>query len=324
MNFGELFKKAWQIIWKHKILWLFGVLAGCGTASYGGGGGGGGGGGSTSSMQIGRGPGSWEGFPLLEPGTQAWIENALLWLESIPWWVWVLLAIAVVLVSLILSVLLMMVGTLGSTGVIKGTSMADEAGVESQPISFTTIFTAIKPYYWRVFLLNFGLRILGLFAGILLAIPVFIFVICTCCLGLFLLVPIGWFIDLLVTFTTITIIEEDQGIFDGIGRAWQIITRKLGNVVVMFLILGIGQMIIGFFISLPLLLVPLPLVINLFATGFEAVTGGLILSGILLMVFVPVIVFLSGILKAYVLTSWTLTYRRLTSENTINLLEPSE
>lgn len=319
MNFGEIFKKAWQIIWKHKILWLFGVLAGCGTASYGGGGGGG----STSSWQTGTDAGNWEGFPLLEPAIQAWVENVLQSLASIPWWVWVLIAIAMVMVFFILSVL-MMVGTLGSTGVIKGTSMADEAGVESKPISFTTIFKAIKPYYWRVFLLNFGLRILGFFAGILLAIPVFIFVFCTCCLGLFLLVPIAWFIDLLVTFTTITIIEEDQGIFDGIRRAWQVITRKLGNVVVMFLILGIGQIIIGLIISLPLLLVPLPFVINLIATGFEAVTGGLILSGILLLVFVPVIIFLSGVLKAYVLTSWTLTYRRLTGENAINLMDRSE
>ncbi len=39
MDFGEVFSKAWKIIWKYKILWLFGIFASC---SGGGGGGGGG------------------------------------------------------------------------------------------------------------------------------------------------------------------------------------------------------------------------------------------------------------------------------------------
>ena len=28
MDYAEILKKAWNIIWKHKILWLFGLLAG--------------------------------------------------------------------------------------------------------------------------------------------------------------------------------------------------------------------------------------------------------------------------------------------------------
>ena len=37
MEFGEVLSRAWQIIWKHKVLWIFGILAGCGTASGGAG-----------------------------------------------------------------------------------------------------------------------------------------------------------------------------------------------------------------------------------------------------------------------------------------------
>jgi hypothetical protein len=29
-NFGEVLTRAWQIIWKHKVLWVFGILASCG------------------------------------------------------------------------------------------------------------------------------------------------------------------------------------------------------------------------------------------------------------------------------------------------------
>jgi len=45
MDYGEVLQKAWKIIWKHKILWLFGLLASCGR----GGGGGSGGGGSSGN-----------------------------------------------------------------------------------------------------------------------------------------------------------------------------------------------------------------------------------------------------------------------------------
>lgn len=50
-NFGEALTRAWQIIWKHKILWVFGILASCGrgggnfNSNFNSGGGGNGGGG---------------------------------------------------------------------------------------------------------------------------------------------------------------------------------------------------------------------------------------------------------------------------------------
>ena len=35
MDFGEILSRAWQIIWKHKILWVFGILAGCSSTNSG-------------------------------------------------------------------------------------------------------------------------------------------------------------------------------------------------------------------------------------------------------------------------------------------------
>src|SRR5690349_23085226 len=47
-NFGDVLNRAWQIIWKHKVLWIFGVLAGCsrGSSGFRGSSGGGGNGGT--------------------------------------------------------------------------------------------------------------------------------------------------------------------------------------------------------------------------------------------------------------------------------------
>ncbi|HAE58039.1 MAG TPA: hypothetical protein DCG54_00625, partial [Anaerolineae bacterium] len=44
MNIGDILTRSWQIVWKYKILWVFGILASC--VEGGGGGGGGGGNGS--------------------------------------------------------------------------------------------------------------------------------------------------------------------------------------------------------------------------------------------------------------------------------------
>jgi hypothetical protein len=314
MDFGEILSKAWKTIWKHKILWLFGILAGCGAGNAGGGGG------STIAFQPPSSPGMGNGQQFFGPSTQRAFEDFFNFLEAVPVWVWILIAIVFFVLMILLSVLFMLLGTLGVTGVIKGTILADEAEEGGKPLSFGEIFRGLKPHYWKVFLLNIGLRFAGFFIALFLILPIILLAVCTCFLGLFLLIPIAWFVDLMVNFTTVAIIEEDQKLFPAIGRAWQVITRNLGNVLLMFLILGIGQLIAGLIIGLPLIVTPVPLLVNLLATGFRNFTTGLILSGVLFLALIPLVIFLSGVIKAYVLSSWTLTYRRLIQQEA---LEPT-
>ena len=315
MDFGEILKKAWHVIWKHKILWLFGFFASCGTAMNRGGG-------SNANATVGSQTPSSNGvqdlIPFNNPQMQDSIENFIRSIEAIEPWVWVMIALVGILVAILFSVLFLFLGTLGTTGVIKGTTLADEAGPDEKPLSFGTIFKGVKPYFWKVLLLNLGLRVVGFIVVLILILPIILFTVCTCFLGLFLLIPVGWFIELMINFTTIAIIEEELDIFKAIGRAWEVITRNLGYVAVMFLILGIGQFIVGLIIGLPLILVPIPLIINLFATGFRMFSVGLIVSTLLFIVVLPIIIFLGGVLKAYILTSWTLTYRHLIGENQLN------
>lgn len=308
MNYGEVLSKAWKVIWKHKILWLFGILAGCSATGGGGssGGGGGAGGGSTNwTVQP-------DSLDFLAPSTQQALNNFVQFLSGISVWVWIALVIGLLVVGFILSIAFLMVGSLGQAGVIKGTGMADAADADAPPLSFGAIFTALKPHYWKVFLLNLGFRLVGLGLTLMLMAPIILLAVCTCCLGLLLLIPIGWFIEVMLNITTIAILEEGKGIFEAIGRAWQVITRNLVSVLVMFLILGIGRLVVGLIISLPLIIIPVPLVANLIITGAQSITVGLVISVLLSLVFVPVLIFLAGVLQAYILASWTLTFRRLT------------
>lgn len=70
MDIGKILSKAWKTIWKHKILWLFGILAGCGATGHRGGGGGG----SSAASSNGQ-PGNWDGRPFMNFGAQRAIED---------------------------------------------------------------------------------------------------------------------------------------------------------------------------------------------------------------------------------------------------------
>jgi hypothetical protein len=309
MELEVVLKKAWKIIWKHKILWLFGVLASCGTVSTRGGG-------NSGYVTSGSNAPSSSGsaFSFLSPTLSHRFSIFMQTIENIDPWVIVMMVLFMVFMGITLSILFLFLGTLGTVGVIKGTALADEAEADAKPLSFSAIFKAIKPYCWKVLLFNVALGFVAILAFFLLAVPVTLLTVCTCFLGLFLLIPLGWLIQVMVTFTTIAIVDEDHDILHAIGRAWEIIVHNLGYVIVMFLILGIGQIVIGLIIGLPLIVVPIPILLNLFATGFTTFSWGLVLSFMLFLGLLPFVIFLGGILKAYVLASWTLTYRYLANK----------
>src|SRR5687768_5546242 len=103
-NFGEVLSRAWQIIWRHKILWIFGIFAGCGR----GGGGNSGGSGNTGFETQG---------PDLPP-------QVMRWLELIQENLLTFMAVGIGLICL-LWLIGIFLGTLGRIGLIRGSSQVD-------------------------------------------------------------------------------------------------------------------------------------------------------------------------------------------------------
>ncbi len=69
------------------------------------------------------------------PSTHRGINEFFRMLADIPTGVWIAIGIGIFLAIIVFSVLFLMLGTLGITGVVKGTSMADEAGEDEKPLS---------------------------------------------------------------------------------------------------------------------------------------------------------------------------------------------
>lgn len=308
MNYGEIFEKAWKIIWRHKVLWIFGILASCSTRSGGGGGGG-------QGFQYNFGRQDMQGIPYqnLPPGMQQWFFNLERAIESGAIWAYIAGIIGVlIIVGLLLWLLFLVLGTFGRIGLIRGTWIADES---TERFTFGSLWRSSAHYFWRVFLYLIVFAILSFILGVILAIPIILFTVCTLCLGLLVVIAVSWFISTWFELSLIAIVGEDLGVIDGIKRAWEVITKHLGPVVVVALILFIGAGLVGLLIGLPFLLVVIPILVGVGAQARGGVTTGLIAAGVLFLLYLPVAIFLYGVLQSYVTATWTLLYRRLTGRS---------
>ena len=304
MDFGEVLGSGWKIIWKHKILWIFGIFAGC---ARGGGGGGGGGSGSRVTSPS-NGPFGQNPFPQAEQffnNFGEWIGNH----------VWVVVLFVVVLLLLI--VLSVFLGTIGRIGVVRGTRKAD-GGAER--LGFGELWSESLPFFWRVFGLSF---LLGL-AFLVILLPLILFGVVTagigflCLIPLFcVMVPVFWILALVVRQAESAMILENLGITDGVKRGWGVFKQNVGPMLIIWLILAVIGVVVGIVIVIPILIVFVPAVIALISSTGAGTNPNfsftpLIIAGLCTVVYFPFLLVFNGILTAYIESVWTLTYLRLT------------
>jgi hypothetical protein len=299
-NFGEILTRAWQITRRYKVLWIFGILAGCTN------GGGGSGGGGNSGYSTGPSD-NWDVPPEIRRFVFM-MEDFVDWVADNPW-IFVVLG----LIFLALLVISIFLGTVGRIGLIKGSYQA-ETGAES--LVFGDLFSASMPYFWRVFGLSF---LVGL-AFFLLLIPVIVLGVLTmgiallCLLPLLcLLIPLGFAIGILIEQANRAMVLEDLGIVDGLRRAWEIARANVGPLLVMGLILFGITFVLGIIIALPIFIVVFPTIFA-FAIGEGQTFAPLYLALACICLYAPVSLVLNGILTTYTQTAWTLTYMRLTQK----------
>ena len=304
MEFGKILSRSSNIIWKHKVLWIFGILASCGAQN--GGSGGGGGGGTNFSTQTGPDnlpPELAQFFAAVERSLNRITEEQLLLYG-------LLFAAALVL----LVVLAWLVGLYGKTGLTVGALRA-EAGSE---VSFRPIWTEAWGYFGRVVGLNFVLGLLPLLLGILLvAVGIFLGAL-TLGFGLLCLIPV---ICLLVPvfiayyvymdIANVAIVKERLGMSAAIRRAWEVFRANLGNIALLALILIIGGFIVNLLLSLPFFLAFIPFFVSAMRGG-EGFAQSIRLFLICIVISLPFLILFGGILQSYLQTAWTLAYSELT------------
>jgi len=309
-NFGEVLSRAWQIIWKHKVLWIFGVLASCGQGGSRFNSGNSGGGGDSG---FGTGPSN------LPPQLERFFENVVANATT-----YIAIFVAVLCIFWIVAIFL---GTIGRIGLIRGTWQV-EGGADN--LIFGQLFSESMPYFWRIFGLSLivTLPLVILIGGLVAALVVFgismsqgndasafgfvgilpLFIGCMC-----LLIPVGFVINMIIRQSERVIVLEDSPVLPSISRGWDIFRNNLGPIIVMAIIMAVITLVAGFIIAIPVFIVVVPAVIGFMAGEGQNWTP-LLFMGICLCLYIPVSMLLNGIIIAYTESVWTLTYIRLTGK----------
>lgn len=301
-DFGEVLNRAWQITWKYKVLWIFGILSGCGRGGSSG----------SGSSNSGNGNGNWDGnTPSFFQDWERGIEQAGVWMMD-HWWIFILIG----LTFLVLIVLSIFLGNMGRIGLIRGTLQA-EAGAEK--LSFSELFSGSLSYFWRVFGLSF---IIGLIVFAVM-IPFVLFGVFTAGVGFLcilplicILIPASIVVGLVIELANVAIVRDNVGMWEGWQRGWDMARNNLGPVLGMAVILFVIGLGVSLVIAIPLLIVLFPTMIAFFASNGQSMTP-LIIGGLCFAAYLPVSLLASGILYTYIGSAWTLTYVRLSPAATV-------
>ena len=305
-NFGEVLTRAWQIAWKHRVLWIFGILASCGR--------GGSNFNSSSNFQGDGGPGTPPDLPPQFMEFFQWIEQNLT--------TFIVLTIAWVCIIWIITIFL---STIGKIGLIRGTAQID-GGAES--LIFGQLFSESMPYFWRILGISIivtlpivvfagalaaGLAVFAVSAsggndasalGLVAMVPIFIGCIC-------LLIPIMFVIGMVLRQAENAIVLEEMNVMPALSRGWEVFRNNLGPIIIMAIILAIIGLAVGFVIAIPVFVILVPAFIAFMAGEAQNWTP-LAVAGLCVCLYIPISLLLNGIAIAYTESAWTLTYLRLT------------
>jgi hypothetical protein len=305
MDYGYVLTRAWQIIWKHKVLWVFGILAGCSAKGNNGG---------SSNSNFSQDAGE------MPPKVIEYGDKVLAFLEE-PFVIFGLVALLLLIIALTI-----FLSTIGRIGLISGTYKA-EAGIGK--LRFGELFKDGTSRFWRFFgmsllvslpfiIVVFGLIGMGIFAALSTGdtasasdfLAGFITVICVlfCCLFFFALL-----IGVIVQQAQNAMVLEKHGISTSLMRGWDVFKNNLGHLFLIAVILFIFSAVIGVLIAIPFLIVIIPAMISFVLDGAESMRP-LLLMGLCIVVYFPVALTANGMLTAYTQAVWTLSYLQLTEQ----------
>lgn len=307
LNFGEIFTRAWQIIWKHKVLWIFGIFAGCASGNGGGSGGNSNFSGDADVFQSNGGD--------VPPVLQDFFFEIERFFNTITPEQIIIFVVGLFCVLFIISLLSMALGIMGEIGLLRGVLQV-EGGAEK--LTFGELWVASTPFFWR-------LLVLWIVPGFVFLVLLAIFIIPAILLVestdggslLFLLpffcivLPLAFVIALFRWLATMTIVLEDLSIMDGLRRGWDVLRTHFGSMFLMGILLFVINAVIGLVIAIPLIIIFVPFIFGV-ALGGDILQFGLIAALVCFCLYLPVSIILGGIIQAFNYTAWGLAYLRLT------------
>ncbi len=285
MDFGEVLGTSWKIVWKHKVLWLFGAIV------------------------------VLTGFPslvfkfLLNPISVSSVFPDLAEAVGQSWWRPLILVL-----QILTSAVTFPIGVWAMTATSLGVLRA-ERGAER--LSFGGISKDSLPFFWRALgVMGMYLAVAILGAGVLIVVITLLSVITLgvaflCMLPLMLvLIPVVYLMQAYLDMTIASFVADNLRVFAGIERTWTLFKRHFGPILLTILIVYLGIGILAVLVSLPFTLSSsfLP---TLVLASRSLDTPAALVIGIGALVYFPIFVILSSLLTTFIRAAWVITYLRL-------------
>ncbi len=345
MDHTKVLKRAWHILWRYRVLWVFGFILALTTTSYGS---------PVVNFNLGRGdfdrplfrgtlPEDYE-FP--EEFDKAIEELVELFTEGIPAdTVNTLIAVGIALGVFILVLIILgkLFRYISETALIRMVDNYEEME-EARPVGYGFRLGWSRTT-WRLFLIDLVIDLpLALIILLLLALaltPILLWTFGEAALGVvgtvtaigffFLLILVGIVISvalgLFKPFFRRACALEGLGVIESIRKGYFVVRRNFKDVGIMWLIM------LGIKIGWPILMIPIGLLVvilgallggaaalivgTLTGLAFGGVTPWIFAAALGFPIFLIVVVlplgFLNGLRETFFSSTWTLTYREVTS-----------
>ena len=310
MELGYILRRAWEITWRHKVLWLFGFLI------------------ALSSGAPGRGNINY--LEELPPE----MERAIYQFVTGPYFL--VVVVALVALGLAIGLVLALVGALGRAALVDQVREAEEGDTPEVSAGFRAGWQRM----WPVFLIRFLLRLpvallvligmLPVLVGALSMLPesrpgtqpppniapligsLLACLLPAMCLIVLLLIPLG----VLERLSIRACVLERLPLGKSLKRGWDVLKGNLGPIALLWLImLGIGigvALVIGLPLALGTIAILVPLVLTAMASPILAAVLVLAVGLVAWLLGAAI----GGVVETFTSATWTLAYRELTGLGT--------
>ena len=298
MNYGNILTSTWKTIWKDKAIIGFGMLMVIAPALIG--------------LVIG-GAMTFSSVEQLENFVESDFSNLAIL-------IFFLVYFTFIAGSIFLS-------ALSFAGTMKGALMAQE---RTAPLTFSELWEASLPYFWRMlgvmFSVGFLLMLIYMVPMILMvlvgALTAGIGFLCVFPLLIFL-IPLGIVGYLMLSLSMAALVAEDGNVVETLQRAWNVMKSKFWPLVLMTVILYFIQMGIGMIIAIPMNMLQFAFIIPMQNgnTDPDAIFRYL---GIFFAIFMPLTALMQGFALTYVNSAWMLSYKEITEAPAASAEEEDE
>lgn len=299
MKLANILGRAWQITWKYKVLWIFGILGGCNIPL-----------GFQSNIPYRLFQSVIE--PTKIPSSIGKFLSNYSFKEQV-----IILIILITVISFIFVFIMAVLNLFGQAVLIKGSSDVEHDGIT---LEIPLLLKAGAHYFWRLFGIYLIFGILSVLLIILSEVVIYLSFDVTKGIGLVCLsplicifIPLVWSFGIYLYQAYISSVVGECGIVQSIQRGWQVFKQYIGNMLLTGLILNLGiNGIGGFILSVPITVINSSFITSPLSAFDSTARIGPIITNVLSLAYLPVYLILQGILTTYVVVAWTLNYLVLT------------